>query len=131
MSMQSSGPSMEWVARWCATTISLLRQREVFDGNWSITENFSLEDGLWLLEDQIKRIVLVLVRLDGYCSVLTERGPTLRAQELRLPLPNSDAVWDAESSNERASLRWRAATGRSKQLMSSLLLPRPVRSLGT
>ena len=119
--MQSSGPSMEWVARWCATTISLLRQREVFDGNWSITENFSSEDGLWLLEDQIKRIVLVLVRLDGYCSVLTERGPTLRAQELRLPLPNSDAVWDAESSNERASLRWRAATGRSKQLMSSLL----------
>lgn len=112
---------MEWVARWCAAAISLLRQRQVFDGNWNITETFSSEDGLWLLEDQIKRIVLVLIRLDGYSSVLTGKGPTLRAQELRLPLPNSEAVWNAESSQERTSLRWRAAMGRSKQLMSSLL----------
>lgn len=87
----------------------------MFDGNWSITETFSSEDGLWLLEDQIKRIVLVIIRL------LTEKGPILRAQELRLPLPNNDAVWNAESSIERASLRWRAAMGRSNQLMSSLL----------
>lgn len=74
----------------------------------------------WTAIESKKRLAFAAFRLDCYISLCYDRGPTIRFQEVCVPLPSSDALWNAAHPGA-----WRLAlqlepNGRLHKTFSSL-----------
>lgn len=62
-----------------------------------------------------------MLRVDTYLSVLLDHPPSVRYQELSIPLPKSAHIWAAASDDDIRRLQWNEPAGREKALYCSLL----------
>ena len=67
------------------------------------------------------RLAFSVLCIDAYLSVLLDHPPSVRYQELCIPLPKSPQLWTAASDNERRSLQWNEPAGREKTLLCFLM----------
>jgi hypothetical protein len=67
------------------------------------------------------RLAFSVLRVDAYLSVLVDHPPSVRYQEMCIPLPKSPLLWTAASEDERRSLQWNEPAGREKALLSLLM----------
>lgn len=69
----------------------------------------------------LPRLVYTVLRIDTYLSLILDRPPKMRYQEIGLPLPVSDALWRAETRETRARLHWDEPAGRARSAFSSMV----------
>jgi len=62
-----------------------------------------------------------VLRVDTYLSILLGYPPSVRYQEVCIPLPKSAHLWTAVSEDERRSLQWNEPAGREKALYCFLM----------
>ena len=67
------------------------------------------------------RLAFSVLCIDAYLSVLLDHPPSVRYQELCIPLPKSPQLWTAASDNERRRLQWNEPAGREKTLLCFLM----------
>lgn len=67
------------------------------------------------------RLAFSVLRVDTYLSVLLGHPPSVRYQEMCIPLPKSAHLWTAVSEDERRSLQWNEPAGREKALHCFLM----------
>ena len=67
------------------------------------------------------RLAFSALCIDAYLSVLLDHPPSVRFQELCIPLPKSPQLWRAASDNERRTLQWNEPVGREKTLLCFLM----------
>jgi hypothetical protein len=60
-------------------------------------------------------------RVDAYLSILLDHPPSVRYQEIVIPLPKSSQLWTAASEEERRRLQWDEPAGREKALFAYLM----------
>ncbi|KAI1763524.1 hypothetical protein GGR53DRAFT_497427 [Hypoxylon sp. FL1150] len=102
--------------------ISTCRYLGIFNGQYTCHEM----DGTvldrpfvaWRIQEQLNRIAFASLRIDAYLSVLLDHPPSVRYQELCIPLPKSRELWAAASDDERRKLQWNEPAGREKALFS-------------
>ncbi|KAL4860614.1 hypothetical protein BDV12DRAFT_191596 [Aspergillus spectabilis] len=113
--------NLTWASQWTDIAISAFRQLGVLDALW-LPENYrqSTEER-WALVEQMKRLVYIVLRIDAYLSVMLDRPPTLRYQEMRIPLPVSEDLWRAKTMENRTQLRWNEPTGRARSVFSTMM----------
>ncbi|GME36710.1 putative C2H2 transcription factor (AmdX) [Neofusicoccum parvum] len=79
------------------------------------------EHSRWLAVESTKRLVFAAFRLDAYLSLFYDaRPPTLRFQEIAVPLPCSDALWDAADAAAWRGARQLEPNGRQRRTFSAL-----------
>ncbi|KAI0914182.1 fungal-specific transcription factor domain-containing protein [Ustulina deusta] len=76
---------------------------------------------IWLTKEQLHRLAFSVFCVDSYISILLDYPPTVRYQELQIPLPMSTRLWEAASDSERRKLQWEEPAGRQKVLFSSII----------
>ncbi|KAI0121943.1 hypothetical protein F4814DRAFT_438110 [Daldinia grandis] len=64
------------------------------------------------------RLAFSVLRVDAYLSMLLDHPPSVRYQELWIPLPKSSQLWAASNEPERRELQWNEPAGREKALFS-------------
>ncbi|KAK6953315.1 hypothetical protein Daesc_005617 [Daldinia eschscholtzii] len=64
------------------------------------------------------RLAFSVLRVDAYLSMLLDHPPSVRYQELWIPLPKSSRLWAAANEPERRELQWNEPAGREKALFS-------------
>lgn len=103
-----------------AWIISTCRYLGIFNGQFACQE--MLGDGCpfvaWRAQEQLNRLAFSVLRVDAYLSVLLDHPPTVRYQELCIPLPKSRQLWAAANEPERRNLQWNEPAGREKALFS-------------
>jgi len=62
-----------------------------------------------------------VLQIDAYLSILVHQSPTIRYQEIRIPLPKSTRLWAAVDDPDRRKLEWDEPAGREKAIFSSLM----------
>lgn len=62
-----------------------------------------------------------MLRIDAYISVLLDHPPSVRYQELCIPLPKSSRLWASATEEERRRLQWDEPAGREKALFGYLI----------
>ncbi|KAL9133865.1 MAG: hypothetical protein Q9175_004957 [Cornicularia normoerica] len=67
------------------------------------------------------RLAFSVLRVDAYLSALVDHPPSIRYQEIRIPLPKSPRLWTAASEEERRSLQWNEPAGREKATFCFLI----------
>lgn len=67
------------------------------------------------------RLAFSVLRLDTYLSILLDHPPSVRYQEMCIPLPKSSKLWTAATEEERRRLQWDEPAGREKALFSCLM----------
>ncbi|KAI0594194.1 fungal-specific transcription factor domain-containing protein [Biscogniauxia sp. FL1348] len=67
------------------------------------------------------RIAFTIFRVDTYLSMLLDHPPSIRYQELCIPLPKSNELWASSNEDERRQLQWNEPAGREKALFSFLI----------
>ncbi|KAI1136415.1 hypothetical protein F5Y05DRAFT_391228 [Hypoxylon sp. FL0543] len=72
----------------------------------------------WRAQEQLNRLAFSVLRVDTYLSVLLDQPPSVRYQELCIPLPKSRQLWAAPNDGERRKLQWNEPAGREKALFS-------------
>ena len=100
----------------------MFRQLGILANRWTPVDADNYEVDRWLVEDQTRRFVKVailrprhqpdrhnrlvyaILRLDAYLSIITGRAPVLRFQEIRIPLPVSEDLWNEPSLEGRFKL---------------------------
>ncbi|KAL1839854.1 hypothetical protein VTJ49DRAFT_1085 [Mycothermus thermophilus] len=105
-----------------AIMVSTCRCLDIFSGHNILPDR--LEEcafTLWLAKEQLHRLAFSVLRIDTYLSILLDHPPTVRFQELCIPLPKSSALWMAASEEERRKLQWDEPAGREKALFCSLM----------
>ncbi|KAK4032262.1 fungal-specific transcription factor domain-containing protein [Parachaetomium inaequale] len=105
-----------------AILVSTCRCLDIFSGHHVLPDR--LEEcafTLWLAKEQLHRFAFSVLRLDTYLSVLLDHPPSVRYQEMSIPLPKSSQLWMAASEEERRKLQWDEPAGREKALFSSLM----------
>ncbi|KAI3318445.1 hypothetical protein HD806DRAFT_315864 [Xylariaceae sp. AK1471] len=76
---------------------------------------------MWLAKEQLHRLAFAVFCADTYMSIILDHPPTVRYQELQIPLPMSTRLWEAVGETERRRLQWQEPAGRQKGLFSSML----------
>ncbi|KAL8768135.1 MAG: hypothetical protein Q9209_005526 [Squamulea sp. 1 TL-2023] len=72
----------------------------------SLTVSFYYADGV--------RLAFSILRIDAYLSLLIDHPPSVRYQEMSIPLPKSTHLWTAAGEDERRALQWNEPAGREK-----------------
>src|SRR5947209_6462624 len=67
------------------------------------------------------RLAFSVLRVDAYLSILLDHPPSVRYQEICIPLPKSPRLWTAASEDERRNLQWNEPAGREKALLCFLM----------
>ncbi|XXH01298.1 hypothetical protein Hte_007654 [Hypoxylon texense] len=102
--------------------ISTCRYLGIFNGQYSCHEMGGTACDCpfvaWRIQEQLNRLAFASLRIDAYLSVLLDHPPSVRYQELCIPLPKSRALWAAASEDERRKLQWNEPAGREKALFS-------------
>ena len=137
--LQSPQVTINWAVQWCDIAISKFRQFGILANCWTPADSHHYEVDRWLVEDQVKRyvkvaryssghlsnrddrLVYVVLRLDAYLSIMTGRPPILRFQEIRIPLPVSEDLWNEPSHESRLRLHWTQPAGRAKLNFNNLM----------
>ncbi len=60
------------------------------------------------------RLAFCVLRIDAFLSLLVDHPPSVRYQEISIPLPKSTHLWSAASKDERRTLQWNEPAGREK-----------------
>ncbi|KAK0610606.1 fungal-specific transcription factor domain-containing protein [Bombardia bombarda] len=108
--------------RFSAILTSTCRCLDIFNGGHVLPDR--LEDNaltFWLAKEQLHRLVFSVLRVDVYLSILLDHPPSVRYQELCLPLLKSPELWAAETEDERRELQWSEPAGRERALFSFLM----------
>ncbi|OTA66016.1 hypothetical protein K449DRAFT_420692 [Hypoxylon sp. EC38] len=105
---------------WLITTCRYLG---IFNGQYTGHQMLDLEDCAcpflaWRIQEQLNRLAFSVLRIDTYLSVLLDHPPSVRYQELCIPLPKSRQLWAAPNEEERRKLQWNEPSGREKALFS-------------
>lgn len=74
----------------------------------------------WTAIESKKRLAFAAFRLDCYISLCYDRGPIIRFQEVCVPLPSSDALWNAAHPGAWRLARQLEPSGRLQRTFSSL-----------
>lgn len=102
--------------------ISTCRYLGIFNGQYTCHEmgGTALDCPFvsWRIQEQLNRLAFASLRIDAYLSVLLDHPPSVRYQELCIPLPKSRGLWAAASDDERRKLQWNEPAGREKALFS-------------
>ncbi|KAI1098348.1 hypothetical protein F4804DRAFT_325035 [Jackrogersella minutella] len=102
--------------------ISTCRYLGIFSGQYSCHEMADQECGCpfiaWSSQEQLNRLAFAVLRVDAYLSILLDHPPSVRYQELYIPLPKSRQLWAACNEDERRKLQWNEPAGREKALFS-------------
>jgi hypothetical protein len=69
----------------------------------------------------LHRLAFSVLRVDTYLSVLLDHPPSIRYQELCIPLPKSSQLWESATEEERRKLQWDEPAGRGKALFGYLI----------
>lgn len=125
--------------------ISNCRHLGVFNGQYAYHDLGGCPFAFWLAEEQLhrystpvfktsahkssldlmhacpSRLAFSVLRVDAYLSVLVDHPPSVRYQEICIPLPKSPHLWTAASEDERRSLQWNEPAGREKTLLCFLM----------
>ncbi|KAI1129744.1 hypothetical protein F5Y10DRAFT_237531 [Nemania abortiva] len=75
---------------------------------------------MWSAREQLHRLAFAVLCVDTHISVILDHPPTVRYQELRIPLPMSTPLWEAGDA-ERRRLQWQEPAGRQRVLFSSMM----------
>lgn len=122
--------------------ISHCRHQGVFSGQYTDHETEDSEDSpfaSWVAQEQLHRyltrltcldfeslhvvkfshadpfrLAFSVLRIDAYLSLLVDHPPSVRYQEISIPLPKSTHLWTAASKDERRTLQWNEPAGREK-----------------
>ncbi|KAF3402037.1 hypothetical protein F1880_009967 [Penicillium rolfsii] len=113
--------TLTWAAQWTDTAISTFRRLGVLDDCWLLDDGRQLSEECWVLGEQMKRLVYTILRIDTYLSLILDRPPTLRYQEIGLPLPVSEALWRADTREARTRLHWNEPSGRAQSAFSTMI----------
>jgi hypothetical protein len=70
---------------------------------------------------QISRIAFSVLRIDASLSILLDHPPSIRFQEVCIPLPKSSDLWTAATEEDRRRLQWNEPAGREKALFCFIL----------
>ncbi|KAI8960362.1 hypothetical protein F5Y11DRAFT_330334 [Daldinia sp. FL1419] len=102
--------------------VSTCRYLGVFNGQYSCHEMSGLDRNCpflaWRIQEQLNRLAFSVLRVDAYLSMLLDHPPSVRYQELWIPLPKSTQLWAASNEQERRELQWNEPAGREKALFS-------------
>ncbi|KAI5863710.1 hypothetical protein GGS23DRAFT_511142 [Durotheca rogersii] len=105
--------------------VAACRYLGIFNGQYTDPE---VEDEIldcpfvsWRAQEQLNRLAFSILRVDAYLSVLLDHPPSVRYQELWIPLPKSHRLWAAASDEDRRRLQWDEPAGREKALFSFLI----------
>ena len=60
------------------------------------------------------RLAFSVLRIDAYLSLLVDHPPSVRYQEISIPLSKSTHLWTAAGKDERRTLEWNEPAGREK-----------------
>ncbi|KAK6593568.1 hypothetical protein H4I95_11357 [Botrytis cinerea] len=101
--------------------ISTCRHAGIFNGQNTYYELGDCPFDLWLVQEQLHRLAFSSLRVDAYLSVLMDHPPSVRYQEISIPLPKSTKLWTAATDEERRKLQWDEPAGREKALFCFLM----------
>ncbi|THV44587.1 hypothetical protein BGAL_0612g00040 [Botrytis galanthina] len=101
--------------------ISTCRHAGIFNGQNTYYELGDCPFDLWLVQEQLHRLAFSSLRVDAYLSVLLDYPPSVRYQEISIPLPKSTKLWTAATDEERRRLQWHEPAGREKALFCFLI----------
>ncbi|KAL1631711.1 hypothetical protein SLS56_004385 [Neofusicoccum ribis] len=74
----------------------------------------------WLELEAKKRLSMSIFRLDTYLSIIHDRAPSIRFQEVRVPLQCTLALWDAYTVDDWRRARLLEPNGRLHKTFSSI-----------
>lgn len=122
--------------------ISHCRHQEVFSGQYTDHGTEDSEDtpfDSWLAQEQLHRyltpptyldfeslhmvkvshadplrLAFSVLRIDAFLGLLVDHPPSVRYQEISIPLPKSTHLWTAASQDDRRALQWNEPAGREK-----------------
>lgn len=101
--------------------ISNCRHVGVFNGQHAYHDLGDCPFAFWLAQEQVHRLAFSVLRIDAYLSVLVDYPPSVRYQEICIPLPKSPLLWTAASEDERRRLQWNEPAGREKALLCFIM----------
>ncbi|KAL7619791.1 hypothetical protein AAE478_010334 [Parahypoxylon ruwenzoriense] len=105
-----------------ALLISTCRYLGIFNGQYTFPEkgdgSCDCPFAAWRAQEELNRLAFSVLRVDAYLSVLLDHPPSVRYQELCIPLPKSNQLWSASNEEERRRLQWNEPGGREKALFS-------------
>ncbi|KAI2616798.1 hypothetical protein GGR54DRAFT_631560 [Hypoxylon sp. NC1633] len=103
--------------------ISTCRYLGIFNGQYISQSDQDCECPfvVWRAQEQLNRLAFSILRVDTYLSVLLDNPPSVRHQELCIPLPKSRRLWASLNNDERRRLQWNEPAGREKALFSFLM----------
>ncbi|KAJ5431776.1 hypothetical protein N7445_008274 [Penicillium cf. griseofulvum] len=117
----ASTSTLNWAAQWTDIAICTLRRLGVLDDRWLPEEHIKSADERWIQTEEMKRLVYAVFRIDTYLCIILDRPPTMRYQEFGLPLPVSEAMWRAETREDRTNFHWYEPAGRTKSAFSTMV----------
>lgn len=102
--------------------ISTCRYLGIFNGQYTCHEMgdkaCDCPFAAWRIQEQLNTLAFSILRIDTYLSVLLDHPPSVRYQEMCIPLPKSRKLWAAANEDERRKLQWNEPAGREKALFS-------------
>lgn len=120
--------------------MSTCRHAGIFNGQNTYYDLGDCPFDLWLVQEQlhrytipvqvssiiyhiltISRLAFASLRVDAYLSVLMDYPPSVRYQEISIPLPKSTKLWSSANEEERRRLQWNEPAGREKALFCFLM----------
>ncbi|KAI1497298.1 fungal-specific transcription factor domain-containing protein [Biscogniauxia marginata] len=104
-----------------AVLISTCRYLGIFNGLYEIDDCIEDQFAFWRSQEQLNRLAFTVFRIDTYLSMLLDHPPSIRYQELCIPLPKSNELWASANEEERRQLQWDEPAGREKALFSFLI----------
>ncbi|RAK99001.1 Zn(II)2Cys6 transcription factor domain-containing protein [Aspergillus ibericus CBS 121593] len=113
--------TLNWAAQWTDMAISTFRQLGVLHDQWLPDDGRQSAEERWVLCEQMKRLVFAVLRIDAYLSIILNRPPTMRYQEIGLPLPVSEGLWKAETRVARTQLHWSEPAGRARSAFCTMM----------
>lgn len=117
-----SSKGTDWAVQWTEIAISAIRRLGMLELCWKLSNISSPEEEeAWIREEEIKRLVYTILRIDAYLSLITGRPPSFRVQELRLSLPVTENLWTASTFESRRQLCWFEPAGRAQTTLSAIV----------
>ncbi|PWY76507.1 hypothetical protein BO94DRAFT_473608, partial [Aspergillus sclerotioniger CBS 115572] len=113
--------TFNWAAQWTDMAISTFRQLGVLHDQWLPDDGRQSAEERWVLCEQMKRLVFAVLRIDAYLSIILDRPPTMRYQEIGVPLPVSEGLWRAETRVARTQLHWSEPAGRARSAFCTMM----------
>lgn len=118
----TSSKATDWAVQWTEIATSVIRRLGMLELCWK-SSNISSpeEEKAWIHEEESKRLVYTILRIDAYLSLITGHPPSLRVQELRLSLPVTENVWTASTFESRQQLCWFEPAGRAQTTLNAIV----------